>query len=139
MHAFSTRRYEDRVANLGPLEGAIMEVLWERLSGTAGELTQVLKRQRISPLSSKTTFTCLTRLEKKGLVRHAKESRQFRFFPAMTREQAVTKFVGDEMSLMIDHYGDLAVAVFVQRLGTIPGRLRYLRELLEGGHEGDNP
>jgi predicted transcriptional regulator len=124
------------VSYLGPLEGATMKSLWAQSSGTAVELTGLLNRQRRDPLSHKTVLTCLTRLEGKGLIRHTREGRRFRFYPAMGEEEAATKYVGQELGDIIDHFGDVAVAVFVERLGTVPGRLEQVRQLLEDGYEG---
>jgi hypothetical protein len=56
----------------------------------------------------------------------------------MGEEVTAAKFVGDEMSEILDRFGDLAVAVFVERLGPDPERRRRLRQLLEGGDERCN-
>jgi BlaI family transcriptional regulator, penicillinase repressor len=113
-----------------------MAGLWTYGSGTASELTALLNREKRTPISPKTVLTGLTRLEQKGLVRHTKEGRHFRFFPALSEEEVAVKYIGEEIGDIIDDFGDLAVAVFVERLGTVPGRLDHLRRLLEVGNEG---
>jgi predicted transcriptional regulator len=82
-----TRRPSRAIKPLGPLEDAIMTGLWTRSSGTANELTSMINRHKSEPLSHKTILTCLTRLERKGLVFHTKESRSFRFFPALSAQE----------------------------------------------------
>jgi predicted transcriptional regulator len=59
---------------LGPLQFEVMQRLWVRQSVTAAEITQGLNERRPAPLSNKTILTCLSRLEAKGLVSHARES-----------------------------------------------------------------
>jgi predicted transcriptional regulator len=56
-----------------------MEGLWSRYSATAAEITRGLDARRLEPLSNKTILTCLTRLEAKGLVSHARERRAYLF------------------------------------------------------------
>jgi predicted transcriptional regulator len=111
-----TRRQSRAIEPLGPLEDAIMKGLWSRSSGTANELTRMINCHKPEPLSHKTILTCLTRLERKGLVFHTKESRSFRFFPALSAEETAAKFIGEEVTEILNRFGDLAVAVFVDRL-----------------------
>jgi|HubBroStandDraft_2_1064218.scaffolds.fasta_scaffold295558_2 predicted transcriptional regulator len=115
-----------------------MRGLWKQSSGTATEITVVINGRRDAPISSKTVLTCLTRLESKGLVFHVKQNRSFRFYPALSEGQMEAKFVGEEIGEMINRFGDLAVAVFVDRLGKDPERLKHLREILEVTIEGRN-
>jgi predicted transcriptional regulator len=116
-----------------------METLWRCSSGTAIEVTAVLNEHRPRPLSSKTILTCLTRLEVKSLVTHTKEGRGFRFSPSMTEEEMAARHIGTEMTEIIDRYGDLAVAVFVERIEENPNHRSLVRRLLEARDEGSGP
>jgi predicted transcriptional regulator len=116
-----------------------MEGLWRRRSATAAELTLVLNSWRNPPLSTKTILTCLTRLERKGLVAHAKESRAYVFYPTKSEEEVSAWYLRHRYRAIIDRFGDLAVAVFVQQVGEDPVRYRLLRQLMEGIDEGGGP
>lgn len=47
--------------------------------------------------------------------------------------------MGDRLRELIDRFGDLAVAVFVEQIGEDPNRYRLLRELVEANYEGGGP
>jgi predicted transcriptional regulator len=123
---------------LGPLETVIMKELWRSASGTSGEITAALNRQRTRQLSSKTILTCLTRLEAKGVVVHRQEGRSYRFRAIMDEHDTVAWYIGNRLSEVIDNYNDLAVAVFVQLFCEDPYRRQLVRQLLEGLDERSN-
>jgi BlaI family penicillinase repressor len=124
---------------LGPLQFEIMQRLWMRQATTAAEITQGLNERRPAPLSNKTILTCLSRLEAKGLVSHERESRAYLFSPTKSADEVSAWYVRDRFRELIDRFGDLAVAVFVEQIGGDPIRYRFLRQLLEGNDEGGGP
>jgi hypothetical protein len=65
-----------------------------------------------------------------------KEGRAYRFLPTMSEAETAEWHIGREMALIVDRYGDLAVAVFVRRVCDDPSRRRLLRRLLEALDEG---
>jgi predicted transcriptional regulator len=126
-------------APLGPLELEVMRKLWEQPSLPAIDITGMLNGQRSSPLSSKTVLTTLTRLESKGLVSHQKQGRAFLFSAAKSEEGLAAWFVGNRIRPILELYGDLAVAVFVEQVAALPVRYRFLRHLVEADDERDHP
>jgi predicted transcriptional regulator len=126
-------------AALGPLQFEVMQGLWRRQSATAAEITQVLNARRPEPLSNKTILTCLSRLEAKGLVSHARASRAYLFSPTKSADEVSAWYVGGRCRELIDRFGDLAVAVFVEQIGEDPIRYRFLRQLVEGNYERGGP
>jgi BlaI family transcriptional regulator, penicillinase repressor len=124
---------------LGPLQLAVMEALWEQGSATAAEITRGLNATRSQSLSTKTILTCLTRLEEKGLVSHSKERRAFRFSPTKSEDEVSAWYVRTRFEALIDRFGDLAVAVFVQQIGEDPDRYRFLRQLVVANDERGGP
>jgi predicted transcriptional regulator len=84
----------------------------------------------------KTILTCLSRLEEKGLVSHSKESRAYVFFPTKSEDEVAAWYIADRFRAIIDRFGNLAVAVFVQQIGNDPDRYRFLCQLVEGNDEG---
>ena len=139
MEKTELRRWRDEAEPMGPLERVIMKELWRCASGTSGEITSALNARWGRQLSRKTILTCLTRLEAKGLVRHDKEGRAYRFAPAMNEVDMAAWFVGNRLSQLVERYDDLAVAVFVNRFCEDPYRRQLVRRLLEELDEGSGP
>jgi BlaI family transcriptional regulator, penicillinase repressor len=63
------------VADLSDLQIAVMRVLWTRGEAPAADVQAALARER--GLAITTVSTLLTRLEKRGVVRHRSEGRVF--------------------------------------------------------------
>jgi BlaI family penicillinase repressor len=124
---------------LGPLQAEIMQRLWMRQSVTAADITEGLNECRPVPLSNKTILTCLSRLEAKGLVSHARESRAYLFSPTKSADEVSAWYVGGRFRELIDRFGDLAVTVFVEQIGEDPIRYQFLRQLVEANDEGGGP
>jgi predicted transcriptional regulator len=124
---------------LGPLQLEVMEGLWSFRVATAVELTHGLNSRRRDPLSSKTILTCLTRLEAKGLVSHARERRAYLFSPTKSADEVSAWYLSGRFGELIDRFGDQAVAVFVERIGEDPARYEFLRQLVEGHDERGGP
>jgi len=70
------------LAELGELQLAVMRVLWRRQEATTAEVQAELEPQRGSALT--TVATILQRLERRGLVTHRREGRQFVYRAAIT-------------------------------------------------------
>ena len=76
-------------AELGELEGAIMQLVW-----SYGSLTAEVARQQLSrPLKEWTIRTVLRRLEDKGWVSHTVEGRTFVYRAAEPRATVAAKAV----------------------------------------------
>jgi predicted transcriptional regulator len=69
------------IASLGPLEIAIMEILWTRGESNVHEVGQSLTRA----LAYTTVMTTLDRLYKKGLLDRRKSERAFFYSPRLSR------------------------------------------------------
>jgi len=64
---------------LGPLENAVMRVLWERGRSTAEQVRVALAGRE--PLKDSTVRTVLRRLEEKGYLTHTTEGRTYVYAP----------------------------------------------------------
>ena len=95
---------------LTELQLEIMNVLWERGEVSVGDVRSALKPGR--NLAHTTVSTLLTRLEKKGIVRHRAEGRQYLYSPAVAAAR-VQRNVMRGLSQMLDQLfgGDLTHAV----------------------------
>ena len=76
---------------LGPLEIAVMEILWTRGESNVREVVDRLGR----PLAYTTVMTTLDRLYKKGLLARRKSNRAFIYSPSLNRVEWDQKRAGD--------------------------------------------
>lgn len=79
--------------SLGDLQLAIMRVLWERGEATATDVHAALSAER--GLAPTTIATMLTKMEKKGVVRHYAEGRRFVYRPRVTEPQVRRSMVSE--------------------------------------------
>jgi BlaI family transcriptional regulator, penicillinase repressor len=76
-------------AELGELELAIMQLIWERGTMSAEQVREDLGR----PLKDSTIRTVLRRLEEKGYLKHSVENRTFLYRPAASRQAVAGRAV----------------------------------------------
>ena len=74
---------------LGDLQLAIMRVLWTRREGTVAEVHLALEERQ---LALTTIATMLSKMEKKGVVSHRNEGRQYVYAPVVS-EAEVTEYL----------------------------------------------
>src|SRR5579871_3736434 len=68
---------------LGPLEFAVMEIVWQRPEANVHHVAELLAR----PLAYTTVMTTLDRLYKKGLLDRRKSDRAFVYSARFSREE----------------------------------------------------
>jgi predicted transcriptional regulator len=95
---------------LTELQVEIMNVLWERGEASVGDVRNALRPER--DLAHTTVSTLLSRLEKKGVVRHRAVGRQYLYAPAVEAAR-VQRSVMSDLSEMLDRLfgGDVTHAV----------------------------
>lgn len=81
----------EEIPFLTELQLSLMRVLWDRGRMTVVELTGVLRPDR--PLAPTTVATVLSRLEKRGIVGHETQARQFVYYPKVTQPDAERSMV----------------------------------------------
>ncbi len=86
----------------------LMNVLWDRKTGTVGDIMEALPAQ--PPLAYSTVLTTLRILESKGFVRHTKESRAFVYEPTIGRDEASSGAVRHVLSRFFNNSPELLVA-----------------------------
>jgi len=73
--------------HLGPLEAAVMDVLWSANGSlTVREVLDRMPGQR--PLAYTTVMTVLTNLHRKDMVQREPAGRAYRYRPSVSREEA---------------------------------------------------
>ncbi|HYR10580.1 MAG TPA: BlaI/MecI/CopY family transcriptional regulator [Longimicrobium sp.] len=81
--------------SLTELQLAIMKVMWERGETSVLDLHDALRAER--KIAQSTVATLLTRMEKKGLVTHRQDGRQY-LYRALVSEGSVRRSVVAEVS-----------------------------------------
>ena len=110
----------------------IMRVLWERGEATAVEVREALRVER--ELAPTTVSTLLSRLERKGLVAHRTEGRQF-VYRAAVEEARVKRSLVSEFTEVADRLfaGDMAdlVTHLLAESDVGPEDLARVREMID--------
>jgi predicted transcriptional regulator len=86
--------------HLTDLQLAIVRVLWDRGECTVLEVQEALRPHR--RLAQTTVATILSRLEKRGIVRHRTEGRLFIYTPDITEPQVRRSMVSDLTDLLFE-------------------------------------
>ncbi|MCE7995030.1 MAG: BlaI/MecI/CopY family transcriptional regulator [Roseivirga sp.] len=76
---------------LDDLQFKIMAILWKQGEGSVSSIRDHLKSDK--ELAITTVGTVLSRLEKKGILSHSKEGRQYIYRPLITEDQARTSMI----------------------------------------------
>lgn len=118
--------------SLTELQLALMRVLWERREATVVEVQEALEPER--RLAQSTVATLLSRLEKKGVLSHRVEGRQF-VYRAVVSEAEVRRSMVRELGVLTRRLFRGDVAALVSHLLTAqdvaPGDLSRVKALIE--------
>ncbi|CAN5553115.1 BlaI/MecI/CopY family transcriptional regulator [soil metagenome] len=101
---------------LGPLEAACLRALWGRSPSTVGEVRTHLNSRRDSALAYTTVMTVLSRLHDKGFAIRDRQGRGYAYSPASSERELVDSLSRDEVSDLVERYGDIALARFAETL-----------------------
>ena len=117
---------------LTELQLALLRVLWERGEATVSEVQEALAPER--SLAPTTVATLLSRMEKKGLLDHRTEGRQY-VYRAVASEAEVRRSMVDEFSGLAEDLFRGDVAALVSHLLTArdvaPDDLARVKALIE--------
>jgi BlaI family penicillinase repressor len=102
---------KNAVPELGPLEFALLRILWKKSPATSGDvLDEYNRRSSRKPLAYTTVMTLLTRLVDKGVVAVDRDRQPFRFSPRIGREALLKQRVREFVDVFFDgRAADLAV------------------------------
>jgi len=124
-------------SRLSDLQLAIMHVLWRQGEATVAEVHASLQPGR--GLAPTTIATVLSRLEKRGLVAHRSEGRQF-VYRSLVSEQEVRRTMVSELTDLL-FAGDAAELVSHLLSGREVGHedLARVKALIEAQERAENP
>lgn len=110
-------------------EFEVMDVIWKFAPISTNEITDRLAKTK--DWSPKTIFTMLSRLEKKGVIVHKKESRVFVYTPCVEKEA----YLAAESRTLADRFFDGAmkqmVVSFLEHKDLSPDDLKELQNILD--------
>lgn len=115
------RRSQPRPEDLlGSLEARIMKVLWQRGDATVGDVLDKLNASSSRELAYNTVMSVMARLERKGILERERAGRAYVYRANSTREEFLAGRASSAARQLLDEYGDLAVAGFVQQVSDDP-------------------
>ena len=120
---------DQELHRLTDLQLDVMRVLWERGEATAAEVHEALLPMR--GLAPTTVATLLRRLEKRGVVSHRSEGRQYVYRPHASERQVRRSMVGELTERLFDGDATELISYLVSSGEIGPGDLERLRRLVE--------
>ena len=121
--------------SLTDLQFAIMRILWERAEATVLDVQNALRPER--DLAQTTIATLLSRLEKRGVVEHRLDGRQFVYRPLVT-EQDVRRSMVSELTTLLFNGSSAALMTHLLRSREIaPGDLDRVKRMIAEAEGGD--
>lgn len=106
----------------------LMNVLWDRGPGTVSEIAEAVDAD--PPLAYNTVLTTLRILERKGFVRHTKQSRAFTYEPLIDRADASASAVRRVLARFFDDSPELLVANLLKNQRIRKRDLERIRKLI---------
>jgi len=102
---------------LGPLEGEIMEVVWEQGSTTVSSVHKALRERK--DIAYTTVMTTMSRLAKKNLLFQDKSASSYVYSAALGRGDFERYVVTEIIQALLADYGDTFVDCFAEVLGDL--------------------
>ena len=107
----------------------LMDILWQRGSATVNAVMEDLSQD--PPLAYNTVLTTLRILERKGYVRHQKNSRAFEFVPVIDHREASQSAVSYVVNRFFRNSPKALVLRILEDQKLDPGQLQRLRQMME--------
>ncbi len=114
--------------DLGQLQRAVIEVVWELGEASVHQVRKRLARKKIAYT---TVLTTMQKLEKAGWLRHRAEGKTYIYSPTRTREQAGAKSVLKFMERMFDGDALLMFQHLMQENKLSDNELQELRKMID--------
>ena len=121
-----------KLPQISDAEYEVMDVIWKYAPVSTNEITDRLAKTK--DWSPKTIHAMLSRLEKKGVIAHEKESRVFVYTPCVKKEA----YLAAESRTLADRFFDGAmkqmVVSFLDQKDLTPEDLAELQSILDKKH-----
>ncbi len=116
-------------ATLTEAELRIMDVLWQRGSGTVQQVLDALPAK--PALAYNSVLTTIRVLEKKGFVEHIKDGRAHVYAPLLERKDATRSEIRHLVGRFFENSHEQLVLNILEDRGLDPTELNRLRQMLE--------
>ena len=114
---------------LTDLQLDVLRVLWQRESASVAEISEALQPER--GLAVTTVATILSRLEKRGIVRHTSRARQFVYHAKISEPDVRRSMVSELTDRLFGGDATALVTHLVSAHEVTPGDLERVKRLLE--------
>lgn len=115
---------------LGPLESAIMRLLWKAGDASVPMVLTRLNEDRERPLAYTTVMTVLVRLHEKALVTRRFEGRGYAYSAALTENELIDAASARAVDDLVRRFGTPALVHFAERLDRLDAQARAELERL---------
>jgi BlaI family transcriptional regulator, penicillinase repressor len=116
-------------ATLTEAELRIMDVLWQRGSGTVQQVLDALPAK--PALAYNSVLTTIRILEKKGYLEHRKDGRAHLYAPLIEQKDATRSEIRHLVSRFFKNSHEDLVLNILEERGMDPEELKHLRQMLE--------
>ena len=120
--------------SLTDLQLAIMRILWDRAEATLVEVQTRLRPER--DLAQTTIATLLSRLEKRGVVEHRLDGRQFVYRPLVTEQDVRRSMVSELTTLLFDGRPEALMSHLLRSRDMAPGDLDRVKRMIADAEIG---
>jgi predicted transcriptional regulator len=120
--------------SLTDLQLAIMRILWGSAEATVVEVQNRLRPER--DLAQTTIATLLTRLEKRGVVEHRLDGRQFVYRPLVTEQEVRRSMVSELTDRLFDGSSAALMTHLLRSREIQPGDLDRVKRMIAEAETG---
>lgn len=111
-----------------------MRILWDRAEATVLEVQTRLRPER--DLAQTTIATLLSRLEKRGVIEHRLEGRQFVYRPLVTEQEVRRSMVSELTTLLFDGSSAALMTHLLRTREMNPGDLDRVKRMIAEAENG---
>jgi len=111
-----------------------MRILWDRAEATVVEVQTRLRPER--DLAQTTIATLLSRLEKRGVVQHRLDGRQFVYRPLVTEQDVRRSMVSELTTLLFDGSPEALMSHLLRSRDMAPGDLDRVKRMIADAEIG---
>lgn len=120
---------------LGPLEQRVMQIVWDRGQATVHEVLELLNEQH--DYAYTTIMTIMSRLVAKGVLVREQKGRSYLYKPTFTAGEFVEHMSSKVVRELLQDFGDVAIAQFVETVRTDRKQLEKLKKLISDLERGE--
>jgi predicted transcriptional regulator len=115
--------------SLGSLEEEIMQIIWKEKGVSVRFIFDKLKKKR--PIAYTTVMTIMSRLHTKGILNRYQQDGAYIYSPAQSKEKFLEKISERVIKNLLNNFGDVAVAQFIDIIENSNYKSAELRKKLK--------